>query len=495
MKHRNTVAGWAIVALLIQAGCLGATDPRVLGEGNDASCTDPASCPPPSIDAGVEAHPDAGGDVNLDAGPSADTSAVTAVDAIAESSPSTVTPYRDAVSEEAGVNADAPSTSTPDVSLDASPEAGAPEASPDVVASCSVQAVAAGNDFTCALTTAGGVRCWGSNVYGQLGDGTTVNRATPASSDVLTGAKAITAGTQHACALLTTGGVKCWGNNTYNQLGDGSTVEHHSPVDVISNGAPLAGVTAVAAGYQHTCVLTTDRNMRCWGLNINAQLGDGTMSNVSSVPNVAVVANADGIFPSLGHTCALTQGSARCWGLNDTGQVGDGTTTRRLTPVNVVTPTGPLTGIAAMGVGGYHSCAVMAATRALRCWGNNTEGELGDGTTTIRTTAPDVDGLAGVQSVAGGAYHTCALTMSGGVRCWGLNSGGQLGDGTTLTRTAVGGTDVLTGVRALAAGSFHTCALIASGLRCWGTNTAGQLGDGTMTNRLSPPLVDLNVCP
>jgi alpha-tubulin suppressor-like RCC1 family protein len=191
---------------------------------------------------------------------------------------------------------------------------------------------------------------------------------------------------------------------------------------------------------------------------------------------------------SAGHsyTCAVTTGGAlRCWGRNNTGEIGDGTTTDRHTPV-AVSELG--SGAASVVAGAHHTCAVTTGG-ALRCWGWNANGQLGDGTTTDRHTPVAVSGLgSGVASVSGGWHHTCAVTTGGALRCWGWSNWGQLGDGTTTqhpTPVQVAGLD--SGVAGVSAGDGHTCAVTTGGvLRCWGWNVSGQLGDGTATDRLTP---------
>jgi alpha-tubulin suppressor-like RCC1 family protein len=332
--------------------------------------------------------------------------------------------------------------------------------------SLNVSAIAAGNDFTCILTNRGGVRCWGSNAFGQLGDGTKIDRPTPG-NDILTSVQSIATGAQHACALTIAGGVKCWGSNAYNQLGDGTTVDHATPVDVLTPTGFLTGVKAVKAGSHHNCVWMMDGGARCWGFNNNGQLGDGTTMSRAVVANANLLEGVQTIAPGYDQTFAVTSSGARGWGLNMNGQ---------------------------LGAGGYHTCALMTASRAVRCWGDNDHGQLGDGTTASRSTAPDADGLGGVQTVVAGAYHTCALMTGGGVRCWGYNSDGELGDGTMVDRLAPAQDDILENGQAIAAGSFHTCAISSTGVQCWGSNTAGQLGDGTTTNRMSPPS-GIRICP
>lgn len=358
----------------------------------------------------------------------------------------------------------------------------------------SVKAIAAGYNHTCALTTNGGVRCWGFAMYGQLGDGTTTDRPAPAKTDVLTGVQAIASGGQHVCALMTTGAVKCWGDNESGQLGDGSTANRSTPVDVVTPSGPLTGVRTISAGYQHTCALMMSGGLRCWGRNVEGQLGDGTTLARSSPPGADQVAGIQTIAPGLYHTCGIGAAGVLCWGRNLESEVGDGTMINRSMPTNVLTSTGALGSGQAVAAGGYHACAVMPATSGVRCWGANAGGQLGDGTTVDRSTAAASDGLLGVQALALGGYHTCALTAAGGVRCWGYNAQGELGDGTTSNRSTAPIVDVLTGVTAIAVGNSHSCALTASGVRCWGLNMYGQLGDGTTTDR-STPSAELAICP
>jgi len=347
-----------------------------------------------------------------------------------------------------------------------------------------ITAIAAGGHHTCALTSSGSVRCWGRNDYGQLGDGTWTHHSTPV--DVVglgSGVVAIAAGGYHTCALTGSGGVKCWGDNRYGQLGDGTTTARSTPVDVVGLGS---GVVAIAAGWAHTCALTTSGGVKCWGDNGDGELGDGTATERSTPVDVdglgsGVVAIAAGGH----HTCALTtSGGVRCWGANGEGQLGDGTTTGRGTPVDVV---GLGSGVVAIAAGLWHTCA-LTGSGGVKCWGDNWAGQLGDGTTTSRSTPVDVVGLgSGMVAIAVGGHHTCALTGSGGVKCWGANAG-QLGDGTTTSRsTPVDVVGLGSGVVAIVAGGWHTCALTgSSGVKCWGWNGEGQLGDGTTTDRYTP---------
>jgi alpha-tubulin suppressor-like RCC1 family protein len=168
----------------------------------------------------------------------------------------------------------------------------------------------------------GGVRCWGQNVFGQVGDGTMTDSPTPPTADAVTGVAAISAGTSHTCVVTTGGGVRCWGRNIDGELGDGTVVSVSTPpgADV------LTGAKAVAAGLNFTCALTLSGGVRCWGYNSNGQLGDDTEINVDRLrpPPADVLGGAAALAVGAGHTCALmTGGGIRCWGANMDGQLGN----------------------------------------------------------------------------------------------------------------------------------------------------------------------------
>ncbi|HQY46300.1 MAG TPA: FG-GAP-like repeat-containing protein, partial [Usitatibacteraceae bacterium] len=350
-----------------------------------------------------------------------------------------------------------------------------------------VATVGTGGSHTCATTTTGAALCWGANNFGQLGDGTTTNRLVPTAVTGMQAGVASIVGSNgeepYSCALTRTGGAYCWGRNLSGQLGDGTTTNRPVPTGV--SGA-VGGVASVAGGGLHTCARTPTGGAECWGGNMVGQLGDGSTSDrLAPVAVSGLAVGVESVHAGGNHSCALVAGGAKCWGLNSNGQLGDGTGTNRLTAVSV---SGLTSGVAGLATGTYHTCAVTSAGGA-KCWGLNTNGQLGDGTTSTRYTAGDVSGLtSGVAAVAAGHYHSCALTTEGGVKCWGKNSVGQLGDDTTTTRLApVDVTGLTSGVVAIAVGTDHTCAVTTGGgLKCWGGNLIGQLGDGTTTSRDTP---------
>jgi alpha-tubulin suppressor-like RCC1 family protein len=356
-----------------------------------------------------------------------------------------------------------------------------------------VTAIAAGGDDTCALLSNGTVKCWGLNFSGQLGNGTTIDSTTPVAVGGLSGAAAISAGYTHTCAVLSQGTIQCWGSNSHGQLGNGTTTDSSTPVAV----SGLTGVTAIAAGGDtavgHTCALLSGGTVECWGFNSNGQLGNGTTTD-SSTP-VAVsgltggTAIADGGETTVGHTCALLSGgTVKCWGSNVVGQLGNGTTTDSSTPVAVIGLSG-LGGATTVAGGGDHTCALLT-NGTVKCWGYNSDGQLGNGTTIDSTTPVAVSGLSGATAMVAGNIHTCALLSSGTVQCWGGDSNGQLGSGTTINSSTPVAVSGLSGATAIASGASHTCALLSDGtVQCWGYNGFGQLGNGTTTDSSTPVAV------
>ena len=206
-------------------------------------------------------------------------------------------------------------------------------------------AVAAGDSHTCALTSSGGIKCWGSNKSpggfnqlndsGQLGNGTNSNSNIPVNvSGLSSGVKMVSAGGMHTCALTSSGGVKCWGDNGYGQLGNGANLKSNIPVNV---SGLSSGVTMISAGSDHTCALTSSGGVKCWGNGIDGELGNATNS-MSNVPvNVSGLSSGiTMIAVGKAHACALTSSQGiKCWGSNDLGQLGNGTNSNSNIPVSV----------------------------------------------------------------------------------------------------------------------------------------------------------------
>lgn len=351
-----------------------------------------------------------------------------------------------------------------------------------------VRAIATGERHACALTASGGVKCWGGNQSGGLGDGTNVDSATPV--DVMglgSGVVAIDVGDGYACAVTDVGGVKCWGRNEIGQLGDGTDVSHSVPVDV---AGLTSGVSMISAGTGHTCAVLDSGGVKCWGANGAGALGDGSFdSSLVPVDSTSLQIGAIAVAAGSSFTCALTQaGGVQCWGYNARGQLGDGTAVGRPTAADVV---GLQSGVTELAVAFWQACARLANSE-IRCWGNGDAGQLGNGVPPNRAIATAVENLPGAAAaIAPGEHHACALTDGGAITCWGINYGGELGDGSMEYSTQpVPVVGMQSGVVSVATGSNHSCAITqGNGAYCWGSNFSGQVGDGTYANRPEPAAV------
>ena len=363
--------------------------------------------------------------------------------------------------------------------------------------------VEAGAFHQCALLQDSTVRCWGENVYGQLGNGTFTSapNPTPVAVAGIAGAAAVTGGGFHSCARFPDGTLRCWGRNLEGQLGNPAMTDWMSgtPVPVTD----ITTATAVTAGAYHTCALLQNGTVRCWGLNDFGQLGNGVRDSPPT-PNrtpaaVSGITNAIAISAGGWHTCALLQnGTVRCWGRNDYGAVGDGaiiTPQTRPQPIPRPVPSpAEVMGIAtavAIKAGIFDTCALLQ-DGTMRCWGWNDFLQLGDPAAINASSTPvTVPGITPA-ALSPGAEFTCGLLPDATVRCWGWNDFGQLGNGSPggvfLPPTAA-----VTGIAtatALTSGAEHTCALLVGGrVQCWGRGFFGALGNGATTDAFTPATV------
>ena len=365
-----------------------------------------------------------------------------------------------------------------------------------------------GGGHTCALTTLGGVKCWGYGLKGQLGTGTTIDHTTSVNAiGLASGVVALDTGPFHTCAVLATGGVKCWGESGYGRLG--------APADDLCNFAPcskipiavlgLEDAVAVRAGGNHTCALTSSGGVKCWGANGSGQLGAETKETCGSatcsttpVDVAGLSGAATAIAVGSHHACALlASGGVQCWGNNRYGQLGNGVMSgsneAQPVPQDVLQEaTGTeLTDVTAVAAGGLNSCA-LTSTGEAKCWGWNVYGQLGDGTRTNRATAADVLGLKSEAVSIDTASHTCVVTSAGAIRCLGRNTGGELGNGTSVNEppfaslTLVDVVGLSSRPTSVAVGGM-TCAVMTDGaVKCWGQSMRGGLGTGFTFGTLVP---------
>ncbi len=335
-----------------------------------------------------------------------------------------------------------------------------------------ITAIAAGYYHTCVLDSLGRVWCWGDNTFGQLGNGTSeMKSAQPVRITEISDAAAISAGEYHTCTLLANHTVKCWGGNIYGELGNGTTTPSATPV-AVSN---ITDAVALSSGRNHNCVVQQAGTLRCWGSNFDGKLGNGSTSQPAFPVAVTGIANAVDVVAAENHTCALLgDATVKCWGSNALGQLGTGTAIpNSTTPVAVA----GLSGVDALSAGGFHTCALLGDA-TVKCWGSNASGELGNGTTTD-SNSPVSATATGVAGVRCGGAHTCALYEDGTLGCWGSNEYGQLGDGSsdplsTSSRSVAG----LAGASVFGTGFSHNCAVDGGRLFCWGDNAFSQCASG-----------------
>ena len=347
-------------------------------------------------------------------------------------------------------------------------------------------AVTAGRLHSCALTALHEAYCWGRNVYGALGDGTTRDSSAPVHVAAPFDFEAITAGFDHTCGLATTGAAYCWGANFNGELGDGTTTNRANPVAVAGGLA----FRSLSAGEAHTCGVTTGGASFCWGAPLGPAPGGGVLPNrlrptALSGPGFTEVSAGYEI------ACALTVGGTQyCWGLFPPGvDFADSTVASTAVPA----PVGGGVTLRSISAGHKHACGVAADGRAY-CWGRNQTGQVGD---SGRSYASDPVAVAGahifVSVSAHSPSHSCGVTDARSAYCWGANHLGQLGNGsdsTGLVPKHVAGPHAFTDV---STGFYHSCGLTSDGrVYCWGYGGFGQLGGGTLTDAREPQAVRWN---
>jgi alpha-tubulin suppressor-like RCC1 family protein len=338
--------------------------------------------------------------------------------------------------------------------------------------SCHLKAakIACGDDHDCVVLSDGTIRCWGNNMSGQLGGGTMSSgfAANPVTVVGLSmAATAVAAGLRHSCAIVTNGDIWCWGSGP--ALGDGLGAIELAPAKVVTLGAKAE---AIAAAGINSCAQLADGSVACWGDGGNGQLGTGMPTASSATPvSVALPGSASGIAVSQTHACTSVSSDLTCWGDNTDGELGNGGV-----PAGILKAT---TSIAqsGFGVGSSVTCALVIGGYT-ECWGNDGSGQIGNGTTsTSPVTAPTaVSVVSAAVSLAVGGSGACSVTGAGKIFCWGYNSDGEVGNGSTTTLAPY---DVPTPVQvstittasAVCAGLNHRCALLADGaVWCWGAN-------------------------
>jgi alpha-tubulin suppressor-like RCC1 family protein len=326
---------------------------------------------------------------------------------------------------------------------------------------------------------------WGRNYQGGLGDNTTTNRSSPVQTvGAATNWRYITSGMYHTIGIKSDSSMWVWGFNNFGQLGTQNIVNYSSPVTTNPSGTVYY---QPAAGYYHSAVIKTDGTLWMWGYNFDGELGTNDRTNRSSMIQTVSGGNSwKDVHCGLYHTISVkTDGSLWLWGLNTDGQLGDNSSSNKSSPVQTISAG---TTWVDSGSGSFHSCAIKN-DGSLWLWGNNTYGQLGDNTVT-KKSSPVQTVSAGTlwKQVSCGYWHTAAVKLDGSLWLWGRNNQGQLGDNTTTNRsspvqTISGGTNW----KSVACGALHTIAIKTDGsLWCWGWNDFGQLGDNTITKKSSP---------
>ena len=334
--------------------------------------------------------------------------------------------------------------------------------------------VSAGGQVSCSTDGGGIATCRGANQYGQLGDGTTTGRSTPAPVKG-TGWKTISTSGATTCGIKTDGTLWCWGLNNFAQLGVNTSSPRTKPVQV----APGQVWKQVATSWFNTCAIDTTGALYCWGQNLRGAAGVGRTSRYVGTPQLIGSPTDGWVDVSSGgwHTCAVRgDGSLWCWGQNSFGQVGTGKDGIQAAPAQIGTGSSWMKVSTSWG----HTCGVTT-TGELWCWGLNKDGQIGNGTRDDAWAPQRVAPGTVWTTVAAGDANTCALDSSGQAWCWGGNRYSQLGSGAGPSSTVPVPATAVPPLTSISAGWMHGCGLSGSVPACWGSNEAGQLG--TVTTR------------
>ena len=345
------------------------------------------------------------------------------------------------------------------------------------------QSFDAGFSYTCAIKEDGTNWCWGANGAGQTGVGNTNDYFVPVQTTgpvrwlEVSGSMA-----GMTCGIGTDKQGYCWGDNDYGQFGDGTQIDSLTPKAIPG----LENIVQISVGNIHGCAIKADKTAVCWGDNTNGAVGTNTPPSQAPYPVDAPGATWSQVSAGHYYSCGIkTDGTAWCWGINTNGKLGDNTTTQRSVPTAVST-TGVQTW-SQISAGYNHTCGIKTDGTGW-CWGNNGNGRLGDGTTTVSRVPKQFAVGTTWKQVSAGSDHTCGIKTDGSAWCWGYNQWGRLGDGTTTTRqspTKVTGN--LEPFVAISSSTEHSCAMKDTGqVYCWGFGYYGNLGQGTQNNSSTP---------
>ena len=330
---------------------------------------------------------------------------------------------------------------------------------------------------------------WGlGGTTGQLGDNTITSKSSPVQTIAYGNNWKQVSIRSHAASIKTDGTLWLWGPNSSGELGDNSAVPKSSPVQTVAFGTNWKQVSTGYSTTTRACTaaIKTDGTLWTWGGNAYGQLGDNTITPRSSpVQTVAFGTNWKQV--SAGYNCAAikTDGTLWTWGSNDWGQLGDNTITKRSSPVQTIAFG---TNWSQVSCGRFHVAAIKT-DGTLWCWGRNSVAQLGDNTTTSRSSPVQTVAFGtNWKQLSCGLNTTTAIKSDGTLWCWGSGTNGQLGDNTiTLKSSPVQTVTFATNWKQVSCGANHSAAIKTDGtLWCWGLGTSGQLGDNTATSKSSP---------